>query len=76
MAPYEAPILVAPQELSGGQVRSAVARLEALPFDPADSEPIWLSSLSPECSRRFGPLRWEARQRVRDHEVLTIGVLP
>lgn len=41
----DVPVLVATQELTGGHVRSAVARLEALPFDPADTEPIWLSSL-------------------------------
>ena len=40
-----APILVAPQDLSGGDVRAAVSRLEALPFDPADTDPIWLSGL-------------------------------
>jgi hypothetical protein len=39
------PILVAPQDMSGGEVRAAISRLEALPFDPADTEPIWLSGL-------------------------------
>jgi len=39
------PILVAPQDMSGGDVRAAVSRLETLPFDPANSEPIWLSGL-------------------------------
>lgn len=39
------PILVAPQDMSGGDVRAAVSRLEALPFDPAEADPIWLSSL-------------------------------
>ena len=39
------PILVAPQDMSGGDVRAAVSRLEALPFDPADPDPIWLSGL-------------------------------
>jgi hypothetical protein len=38
-------ILVAPQDMSGGEVRAAVSRLEVLPFDPAESDPIWLSSL-------------------------------
>ncbi|CCQ33139.1 hypothetical protein HLRTI_002620 [Halorhabdus tiamatea SARL4B] len=39
------PILVAPQDMSGGDVRAAVARLAALPFDPAETEPIWLTGL-------------------------------
>jgi hypothetical protein len=39
------PVLVAPQDMSGGDVRAAVSRLETLPFDPANSEPIWLSGL-------------------------------
>jgi hypothetical protein len=39
------PVLVAPQDMSGGDVRAAVARLEALRFDPADTEPVWLSGL-------------------------------
>jgi hypothetical protein len=39
------PILVAPQGMTGGDVRAAVARLEALPFDPSETEPIWLSGL-------------------------------
>jgi predicted nuclease of predicted toxin-antitoxin system len=38
-------ILVAPQDMSGGNVRAAVSRLETLAFDPADTDPIWLSGL-------------------------------
>lgn len=41
----EIPILVAPQGMAGGAVRAAVSRLEALPLDPAETDPIWLSSL-------------------------------
>jgi len=41
----DVPILVAPQDMTGGDVRAAVARIEAVPFDPADSEPLWLSGL-------------------------------
>lgn len=39
------PIFVAPQDMTGGAVRAAVARIEALPFDPAETDPIWLSAL-------------------------------
>lgn len=39
------PVLVAPQDMTGGEVRAAVARIETLPFDPARTEPLWLSSL-------------------------------
>jgi len=39
------PVLVAPQNMTGGGIRGAVARLEALPFDPAEADPIWLSGL-------------------------------
>lgn len=39
------PIFVAPQGMTGGEVRAAVARVDALPFDPAATEPIWLSGL-------------------------------
>ena len=39
----DVPILVAPQDMSGSDVRVAVAHLEALPFDPAQTDPIWLS---------------------------------
>jgi len=42
----DVPVLVAPQDMSGGTVRAAVARLEALPFDPAATEPVWLSGLA------------------------------
>lgn len=41
------PVLVAPQDMTGGEVRAAVARLEALPFDPVRTKPVWLSSLLP-----------------------------
>jgi hypothetical protein len=41
----DAPVLVAPQDMSGGDVRAAVSRLERLPFDPAETEPIWLTGL-------------------------------
>jgi len=40
-----APILVAPQDMSGGDVRAAVSHITALPFDPAETDPIWLSGL-------------------------------
>jgi len=39
------PILVAPQDVIGGAVRSAVARLETMAFDPAESGPGWRSAL-------------------------------
>lgn len=39
------PVLIAPQDMSGGAVRRAVNRLESLDFDPSDVEPIWLSAL-------------------------------
>lgn len=39
------PVLVAPQDMDGGSVRAAVARLESLPLDPARTDPIWLSGL-------------------------------
>ena len=39
------PILVAPQGITGGGVRSAVGRLESISFDPAETGPIWLSAL-------------------------------
>lgn len=41
----DVPILAATQAMSGGDVRAAVARLEALPLDPAATDPIWLSSV-------------------------------
>ena len=31
--------------MTGGAIRAAVARIEALPFDPAETDPIWLSAL-------------------------------
>ncbi|WP_159900581.1 DUF5615 family PIN-like protein [Salinirussus salinus] len=40
-----APVFVAPQGMTGGAVRTAVARIEAMEFDPAETEPLWLSSL-------------------------------
>lgn len=39
------PVFVSPQDMSGGDVRAAVARVESLPFDPAQTEPLWLSAL-------------------------------
>lgn len=39
------PIFVAPQDMTGGAVRTAISRVEAMPFDPGDSRPIWLSSI-------------------------------
>lgn len=41
----DAAILVAPQDMTGSEVRAAVARLEALPFDPRNAEPVWLTTL-------------------------------
>jgi len=41
----DVPVLVAPQDMAGGEVRAAVARLEALPIDPAETEPLWLTGL-------------------------------
>lgn len=38
-------ILVAQQNMSGGDIRVAVSRLETLPFDPSEAKPIWLSGL-------------------------------
>ena len=38
-------VFVATQEQTGGEVRTAVAHIDALPFDPADTEPIWLSGI-------------------------------
>lgn len=40
-----APVFVAPQNMTGGAVRAAVARIESMPFDPAETDPLWLSSL-------------------------------
>lgn len=39
------PVFVAPQDMTGGDVRAAVARVESLPLDPAETDPLWLSSL-------------------------------
>mgnify|MGYP006926881298 CR=1 FL=1 len=39
------PIFVAPQNMTGGEVRAAVARIETLPFDPAETDPLWLSGV-------------------------------
>lgn len=38
-------VLVATQAMAGGEVRAAVARIAALPFDPAETEPLWLSGV-------------------------------
>ncbi|WP_248908699.1 DUF5615 family PIN-like protein [Halocatena marina] len=37
------PVFVAPQSMSGGDVRAAIARIEAIPFDPTQTDPLWLS---------------------------------
>ena len=39
------PILIAPQDMTGGEVRRAVAVLGSLPADPAHMVPIWLTGL-------------------------------
>lgn len=39
------PIVVAPQDMTGGEVRAAVSHLDTLPIDPAATDPIWLSGL-------------------------------
>ena len=39
------PVFVAPQNMTGGEVRAAVARIEALPFDPAETDPLWVSGV-------------------------------
>jgi hypothetical protein len=41
----DVPVLVAPQDMTGSEVRAAVARLEALPLDPSETDPIWLTAL-------------------------------
>lgn len=41
----EIPVFVAPQDMSGGEVRAAVGRIEVLPLDPAETDPLWLSSV-------------------------------
>lgn len=41
----EIPVFVAPQSMRGGDGRAAVARIEVMPFDPAETDPIWLSTL-------------------------------
>jgi predicted nuclease of predicted toxin-antitoxin system len=38
-------VFVATQEMTGGEVRTAVAHLNALSFDPTDADPIWLSGV-------------------------------
>jgi predicted nuclease of predicted toxin-antitoxin system len=38
-------VFVAVQGMTGGEVRRALERINALPFDPSDADPIWLSSL-------------------------------
>jgi predicted nuclease of predicted toxin-antitoxin system len=40
-----AAVLVATQEMTGGEVRTTVARIDALPFDPAETGPLWLSGV-------------------------------
>ncbi|MFC6961300.1 DUF5615 family PIN-like protein [Halocatena marina] len=39
------PVFVAPQSMSGGDVRAAIARIEAIPFDPTQTDPLWLSGV-------------------------------
>jgi predicted nuclease of predicted toxin-antitoxin system len=39
------PVFVAPQNMTGGEVRAAISRIELLAFDPAEADPIWLSGL-------------------------------
>jgi len=39
------PVFVAPQDMTGGEVRAAVSRVELLAFDPAEADPIWLSGV-------------------------------
>jgi hypothetical protein len=41
----EIPIFVARQDMVGGDVRAAITRIETLPFDPAQTEPLWLSGV-------------------------------
>lgn len=41
----DVPVLVAPQDMNGGEVRASVARLVSFPFDPSETDPIWLSGL-------------------------------
>lgn len=41
----DAAVFVAPQNRSGGDVRAAIARIQAMSFDPAGTEPIWLSNV-------------------------------
>lgn len=38
-------IFVAPQNMNGGDVRAAIARVASLRFDPTKTDPIWLSAL-------------------------------
>lgn len=40
------PVFVTPQDMTGGAVRTAIARVEPMPFDPAEARPTWLSSIS------------------------------
>lgn len=40
------PVLVAPQEMTGGAVQRAVGRLESLGADLTKTGPIWLSTLT------------------------------
>jgi hypothetical protein len=37
------PVFVAPQDMAGGDVRAAITRIEAMPFDPAQADPLWMS---------------------------------
>ena len=39
------PVFVAPQDMRAGDVQAAIARLQTLPFEPSQTEPLWLSSV-------------------------------
>lgn len=41
----EVATFVAPQDLTGGEVRAAVAHVESLPLDPTTVDTIWLSGI-------------------------------
>jgi hypothetical protein len=39
------PVFVAPQDMSAGDVQAAIARIQALPLDPSQTDPLWLSTV-------------------------------
>lgn len=39
------PVFVAPQDMTGGEVRAAIARIELLEFNPEEADSVWLSGL-------------------------------